>query len=138
MRWVFPSPSATNHRATIAAPALLAQLVEHLHGKEGVDGSSPSEGFTERPAKRLLELSQWETTVTRGHYLVFPRQAYRQVVFGLIKLIRTELTPSVPRRDLRIGAAHRNERKRGRWRRACAARRGQLWGEPVVRRRRST
>ena len=25
--------------------ALLAQLVEHFHGKEGVDGSSPSEGF---------------------------------------------------------------------------------------------
>jgi hypothetical protein len=24
--------------------ALLAQLVEHFHGKEGVDGSSPSEG----------------------------------------------------------------------------------------------
>src|SRR3954447_16642038 len=86
----------------IGAFALLAQLVEHLHGKEGVDGSSPSEGFTERPAKRLLELSQWETTVTRGHsrhYLVFPRQAYRQVVFGLIKLIRTDLTPSVPRGD---------------------------------------
>src|SRR3954466_5917907 len=73
---------------------------------------------------------------TRGHYLVFPRQAYRQVVFGLIKLIRTDLTPSVntqgPRR---IGAADRNERKRGRGRRACAARREQLWGEPVVRRR---
>src|SRR5262249_22201986 len=30
---------------TMATPALLAQLVEHLHGKEGVDGSSPSEGF---------------------------------------------------------------------------------------------
>ena len=30
--------------------ALLAQLVEHLHGKEGVDGSSPSEGFIEQPA----------------------------------------------------------------------------------------
>jgi hypothetical protein len=27
-----------------ALHALLAQLVEHLHGKEGVDGSSPSEG----------------------------------------------------------------------------------------------
>ena len=26
-------------------PALLAQLVEHLHGKEGVNGSSPLEGF---------------------------------------------------------------------------------------------
>ena len=29
--------------------ALLAQLVEHLHGKEGVDGSSPSEGSTKSP-----------------------------------------------------------------------------------------
>jgi hypothetical protein len=28
----------------MGARALLAQLVEHLHGKEGVDGSSPSEG----------------------------------------------------------------------------------------------
>ena len=28
------------------SPALLAQLVEHLHGKEGVDGSSPSEGLS--------------------------------------------------------------------------------------------
>ena len=34
----------------MAELALLAQLVEHLHGKEGVDGSSPSEGF----AKSLL------------------------------------------------------------------------------------
>ena len=31
------------------APALLAQLVEHLHGKEGVDGSSPSEGSAKAP-----------------------------------------------------------------------------------------
>jgi hypothetical protein len=29
----------------MGASALLAQLVEHLHGKEGVDGSSPSEGL---------------------------------------------------------------------------------------------
>src|SRR2546427_3170987 len=29
--------------------ALLAQLVEHLHGKEGVDGSSPSEGSAKAP-----------------------------------------------------------------------------------------
>jgi hypothetical protein len=29
----------------MAGPALLAQLVEHLHGKEGVSGSSPEEGF---------------------------------------------------------------------------------------------
>ena len=29
---------------TLRRNALLAQSVEHLHGKEGVDGSSPSEG----------------------------------------------------------------------------------------------
>jgi hypothetical protein len=34
----------------MAASALLAQLVEHLHGKEGVSGSSPEEGFTETRA----------------------------------------------------------------------------------------
>src|SRR5688572_17425137 len=32
--------------ARLGPRALLAQLVEHLHGKEGVDGSSPSEGST--------------------------------------------------------------------------------------------
>src|SRR2546423_1422640 len=36
-------------RANLFAPALLAQLVEHLHGKEGVDGSSPSEGSAKAP-----------------------------------------------------------------------------------------
>src|SRR5438270_10819220 len=29
-------------------PALLAQLVEHFHGKEGVVGSSPTEGLSDR------------------------------------------------------------------------------------------
>src|SRR5262249_34775446 len=36
----------------IRALALLAQLVEHLHGKEGGDGSSPSEGL-----KKPLQIS---------------------------------------------------------------------------------
>ena len=40
------APGAAREIApTMAGPALLAQLVEHLHGKEGVDGSSPSEGL---------------------------------------------------------------------------------------------
>src|SRR6185312_271059 len=39
-----PRPRRRRASATLAPPALLAQLVEHLHGKEGVDGSSPSEG----------------------------------------------------------------------------------------------
>src|SRR6266545_1809267 len=42
-----PAPtSLQGGRARIDLSALLAQLVEHLHGKEGVDGSSPSEGFS--------------------------------------------------------------------------------------------
>src|SRR5438034_3521881 len=39
--------------------ALLAQLVEHLHGKEGVDGSSPSEGSNESPAKARFSTLQF-------------------------------------------------------------------------------
>ena len=34
--------------------ALLAQLVEHFHGKEGVAGSSPAEGFRNRATARFL------------------------------------------------------------------------------------
>src|SRR4051812_729650 len=41
------------------APALLAQLVEHLHGKEGVDGSSPSEGFLQK-LRRCRSAGQFE------------------------------------------------------------------------------
>src|SRR5215210_7077581 len=43
-------PVPADYGATIRPRALLAQLVEHLHGKEGVDGSSPSEGFEFSPA----------------------------------------------------------------------------------------
>src|SRR4051812_35586141 len=37
--------------ATLPGHALLAQLVEHFHGKEGVDGSSPSEGLIGTPCR---------------------------------------------------------------------------------------
>ncbi len=37
--------------ATLSGPALLAQLVEHFHGKEGVVGSSPTEGLAGFAAK---------------------------------------------------------------------------------------
>src|SRR5688572_29795239 len=45
---IWPSrraPTLAARAARLPPPALLAQLVEHLHGKEGVDGSSPSEGL---------------------------------------------------------------------------------------------
>lgn len=38
-----------------------------LHGKEGVRGSSPREGFAELPANRAFGLSRQQTPVTRGH-----------------------------------------------------------------------
>jgi hypothetical protein len=38
----------------VPASALLAQLVEHFHGKEGVDGSSPSEGFGRASPSEVL------------------------------------------------------------------------------------
>jgi hypothetical protein len=42
----------------MSASALLAQLVEHLHGKEGVSGSSPEEGFRFRRNQAKSELGQ--------------------------------------------------------------------------------
>src|SRR3984885_10529349 len=41
----------------IPANALLAQLVEHFHGKEGVVGSSPTEGSEFPAAQSLLLVS---------------------------------------------------------------------------------
>jgi hypothetical protein len=48
-------------------PALLAQLVEHLHGKEGVDGSSPSEGsgISQNPRKTGIFVVQSRAEFTR-------------------------------------------------------------------------
>ncbi len=52
----------------MAASALLAQLVEHLHGKEGVDGSSPSEGSAgpRKSMKTSKTLSRSATRVALG------------------------------------------------------------------------
>src|SRR6266542_2882516 len=53
-----PAPtSLQGGRARIDLRALLAQLVEHLHGKEGVDGSSPSEGSAKDPQTGVLRVS---------------------------------------------------------------------------------
>src|SRR4051794_20543017 len=44
--------------------ALLAQLVEHLHGKEGGDGSSPSEGSAKAPE---IGAFLFRSTCSRSH-----------------------------------------------------------------------
>ena len=56
--------------------ALLAQSVEHLHGKEGVDGSSPSEGFDKMPANGILLSSIRTTRGVRGGYIPGTRGAW--------------------------------------------------------------
>src|SRR5215211_6178483 len=61
----FGSPPRAATGARLSATALLAQQVEHLHGKEGVDGSSPSEGFSKRPANRRSWLSDKTSLVRR-------------------------------------------------------------------------
>ena len=56
------SPKAVSGRGTdleLPANALLAQLVEHFHGKEGVDGSSPSEGFPGLAGVFCIVVSLW-------------------------------------------------------------------------------
>ena len=61
---------------TLRCLALLAQSVEHLHGKEGVDGSSPSEG-SKIPAKRgflLPRVVQLNTSSSRRGRTSEPHQ----------------------------------------------------------------
>src|SRR3954447_26530579 len=41
-------------RLNSRSPPLLAQLVEHFHGKEGVIGSSPMEGLRRAPNRKAL------------------------------------------------------------------------------------
>src|SRR5215216_5527478 len=52
----FGSPPRAATGARLRVTALLAQQVEHLHGKEGVDGSSPSEGLSDLQGFRALEV----------------------------------------------------------------------------------
>ncbi len=45
-----PTIGARRPPARLCRPALVAQLVEHFHGKEGVSGSSPDEGLAKDQA----------------------------------------------------------------------------------------
>src|SRR5215213_2063697 len=64
-----PRAQKANHSgATLGRRALLAQLVEHLHGKEGVDGSSPSEGLINVPANwHITVVCPLNTRTQNGH-----------------------------------------------------------------------
>src|SRR3954447_14173072 len=61
----------------IGAFALLAQLVEHLHGKEGVDGSSPSEGFRKFLLISSFRLSVGATRTSVGVHRTSTRRLVR-------------------------------------------------------------
>src|SRR5439155_8056881 len=71
-------------------------------GKEGVDGSSPSEGFEKRPAKRTLRYPNRKRlgrAGTRGLLLAFPRRSRVRTEFGLFRGIGRPLTPFLPSRE---------------------------------------
>ena len=59
-----PSPTATALGSAVRAD--VAQLVEHLHGKEGVRGSSPRVGLPRllNQAPKIAQLSRY--TITCG------------------------------------------------------------------------
>src|SRR6476646_9924231 len=57
-------------------PPVPALPSSSLDGKEGVNGSSPLEGFEELPVNRAVvcpSRKRPSRAGTRGHYLVFPR-----------------------------------------------------------------
>jgi hypothetical protein len=81
------------------------------HGKEGVNGSSPSEGFGGNACKTGVLVARLEDGLssagTRGHSLVFPHPDASARRSGLSKPIQARLTPSVPKRLARIGGRGR-------------------------------
>ena len=62
--WQMGKPKKRLEQANTVATGC-DQLPIGAHGKEGVDGSSPSEGFAEVP--EVVRLSTRPTPVTRGH-----------------------------------------------------------------------
>ena len=66
-------------------------------GKEGVDGSSPSEGFREMPGSGVflcLVCKRLARVGTCGLSLAFPYRGSSHAVLGLCKPIRAVVTPS--------------------------------------------
>src|SRR5260370_27486142 len=61
----------------IPANALLAQLVEHFHGKEGVVGSSPTEGSGKAPRGRLLSPTTGATLSAKADVVSWGRRLIR-------------------------------------------------------------
>jgi len=66
------------------------------HVKEGVDGSSPSEGFPKLPAKCPLELLQWETAVTRGRSRALSGVPSLDTPQHRIRLVQADPNPPDP------------------------------------------
>src|SRR3954454_5629216 len=85
-------------------PALLAQLVEHFHGKEGVNGSSPLEGSRFPASLSRIAVSSRTVQESRGGTLgapgsVFgaarPVPVFKTVGFWLNHALERPSAPSV-------------------------------------------
>jgi hypothetical protein len=64
----------------------LRPVADRAHGKEGVDGSSPSEGFAELSADQTLgcpHSKRLSRAGTCGHGLMFARRSHARACVGL-------------------------------------------------------
>src|SRR5262249_15778728 len=70
------APPKTRREVRLVRPAARARI---LHGKEGVDGSSPSEGFTKVPANRHFVVACSLNVRTHSGHICGMRDARRRL-----------------------------------------------------------
>jgi hypothetical protein len=78
----------------------------NLHGKEGDDGSSPSEGFPKRPANRYLSVAFTKNTQTHSGHICGTRGAQRRLATlsdSPFRPIHNRVDPRNPCKEARIG-----------------------------------
>src|SRR5437868_13481285 len=68
----------------------------HVHGKEGVDGSSPSEGFEKSPAGPHFAFSKWKAVGTRGHSRALAALPSKLAQLHRVWLVQRHWTASDP------------------------------------------
>ena len=77
-RWQMERPRKRLQKAKTVAVGC-DQLPEAFHGKEGVDGSSPSEGFAKVPAHRHFTVACSSNTRTHFGHICGTRDAQRRL-----------------------------------------------------------
>jgi hypothetical protein len=82
-----------------------AQLVEHLHGKEGVDGSSPSEGFSKVPVNWHFLVAYLLNTRTHSGHIRGTRDVSRRLATPSDTTLKASQIASIPENPCKQAAA---------------------------------